>query len=61
MALFIAGFTGVVLALQASYTFRNPVPRYFVGTFLGKTRMLELGPVLAGPALAGRAGARTGA
>src|SRR5438445_291642 len=57
VALFIAAFTGVVLALQASYTFRDTVPLYFVGTLVGKTMMLELGPVLAGLALAGRVGA----
>jgi phospholipid/cholesterol/gamma-HCH transport system permease protein len=57
VALFIAAFTGVVLALQASYTFTGTVPLYFVGTLVGKTMMLELGPVLAGLALAGRVGA----
>ena len=57
VALFIAAFTGVVLALQASYTFTGAVPLYFVGTLVGKTMMLELGPVLAGLALAGRVGA----
>src|SRR2546427_2830328 len=57
VALFIAAFTGVVLALQASYTFTGTVPLYFVGTLVGKTMMLELGPVLAGLALAGRGGA----
>jgi phospholipid/cholesterol/gamma-HCH transport system permease protein len=57
VALFIAAFTGVVLALQASYTFHNTVPLYFVGTLVGKTMMLELGPVVAGLALAGRVGA----
>src|SRR2546430_4941731 len=57
VALFIAAFTGVVLALQASYTFAGTVPLYFVGTLVGKTMMLELGPVLAGLALAGRVGA----
>src|SRR2546426_5097254 len=46
----------ILLALQASYTFRNTVPLYFVGTLVGKTMMLELGPVLAGLALAGRGG-----
>src|SRR2546422_7087321 len=46
VALFIAAFTGVVLALQASYTFTGTVPLYFVGTLVGKTMMLELGPVL---------------
>src|SRR5438874_602732 len=54
VAIFIAAFTGVVLALQASYTFTGAVPLYFVGTLVGKTMMLELGPVLAGLALAGR-------
>src|SRR5713226_1067016 len=57
VALFIAAFTGVVLALQASYTFAGTVPLYFVGTLVGKTMMLELGPVLAGLVLAGRVGA----
>ena len=57
VALFIAAFTGVVLALQASYTFTGAVPLYFVGTLVGKTMMLELGPVLPGLALAGRVGA----
>ncbi len=57
VALFIAAFTGIVLALQASYTFTGAVPMYFVGTLVGKTMMLELGPVLAGLALAGRVGA----
>jgi len=57
VAIFIAAFTGVVLALQASYTFTGTVPLYFVGTLVAKTMMLELGPVLAGLALAGRVGA----
>ncbi len=57
IALFIAAFTGVVLALQASYTFTGAVPLYFVGTLVGKTLMLELGPVLTGLALSGRVGA----
>jgi len=31
LALFILAFTGVVLAIQASYTFTGTVPLYFVG------------------------------
>ena len=54
---FIAAFTGIVLSLQASYTFTGAVPEYFVGTLVGKTMLLELGPVLTGLALAGRVGA----
>src|SRR3989441_2787829 len=57
VALFIAAFTGVVLAIQASYTFKGAVPLYLVGALVGKTMMLELGPVLPGLALAGRVGA----
>jgi phospholipid/cholesterol/gamma-HCH transport system permease protein len=44
VALFIAAFTGIV-------------PLYIVGTVVGKTMMLELGPVLTGLALSGRVGA----
>lgn len=61
IALFIATFTGVVLALQASYTFTGAVPLYFVGTLVGKTMILELGPVLTGLALSGRVGANIAA
>ncbi|HSJ09708.1 MAG TPA: ABC transporter permease, partial [Longimicrobiales bacterium] len=61
IALFIAGFTGIVLALQASYTFTGAVPLYFVGVLVGKTIVLELWPVLTGLALAGRVGANIAA
>lgn len=61
IALFIAAFTGIVLALQASYTFTGAVPLYFVGVLVGKTMMLELGPVLTGLALSGRVGANIAA
>lgn len=61
IALFIAAFTGIVMALQASYTFTGAVPQYFVGTLVGKTMILELGPVLTGLALAGRVGANIAA
>jgi phospholipid/cholesterol/gamma-HCH transport system permease protein len=57
IALFILTFTGVVLAIQASYTLTGTVPLYFVGALVGKTLILELGPVLTGLALAGRVGA----
>ena len=57
IALFIAVFTGIVLSLLASYIFTGAVPLYFVGALVGKTIMMELGPVLTGMALAGRVGA----
>lgn len=61
IALFIAAFTGIVLSLQASYTFTGAIPEYFVGVLVGKTIILELGPVLTGLALAGRVGANIAA
>jgi phospholipid/cholesterol/gamma-HCH transport system permease protein len=61
IALFIASFTGIVLAIQASYTFTGTVPLYFVGALVGKTIIMELGPVLTGLALAGRVGANIAA
>lgn len=61
IALFIAAFTGIVLALLSSYSFSGAVPLYFVGTLVGKTVMMELAPVLTGLALAGRVGANIAA
>jgi phospholipid/cholesterol/gamma-HCH transport system permease protein len=61
IAVFIAVFTGIVLALLSKYIFTGAVPMYFVGTLVGKTIMLELGPVLTGMALAGRVGANIAA
>jgi phospholipid/cholesterol/gamma-HCH transport system permease protein len=61
IGMLIAGFTGVVLALLASYSFTGAVPRYLVGTLVQKTVMMELAPVLTGLALAGRVGANIAA
>lgn len=61
IGMLIAAFTGIVLALLASYSFTNSVPRYLVGTLVQKTVMMELAPVLTGLALAGRVGANIAA
>ncbi len=61
IAVFIAIFTGIVLSLLSSYIFTGAVPLYFVGALVGKTVMMELGPVLTGMALAGRVGANIAA
>jgi phospholipid/cholesterol/gamma-HCH transport system permease protein len=61
IGIFIALFTGIVLALLASYSVGNLVPPYFVGTLVQKTVTLELAPVLTGLALAGRVGANIAA
>ena len=61
IALFIAVFTGIVLALLASYIFTGTVPLYFVGALVGKTVMMELARCSPGMALAGRVGANIAA
>lgn len=61
IAMVIALFTGIVLALLASYSFTGAVPLYFVGTLVEKTVTLELAPVLTGLTLAGRVGANIAA
>ena len=61
IGIFIAMFTGIVLALLASYSFTGAVPLYFVGTLVEKTVTMELAPVLTGLALAGRVGANIAA
>jgi phospholipid/cholesterol/gamma-HCH transport system permease protein len=61
IALFLAVFTGIVLSLQASYTLTGAIPLYFVGALVGKTMIMELGPVLTGLALSGRVGANIAA
>jgi len=61
IALFIAVFTGIVLALLSSYSFSGAVPMYFIGTLVEKTVIMELAPVLTGLALAGRVGANIAA
>jgi phospholipid/cholesterol/gamma-HCH transport system permease protein len=61
IGVFIALFTGIVLALLANYSVGDLVPPYFVGTLVQKTVTLELAPVLTGLALAGRVGANIAA
>jgi phospholipid/cholesterol/gamma-HCH transport system permease protein len=61
IGMFISGFTGIVLALLASYSFTGAIPLYFVGTLVEKSMTMELAPVLTGLALAGRVGANIAA
>jgi phospholipid/cholesterol/gamma-HCH transport system permease protein len=61
IGIFLAVFTGIVLALLASYSFTGAIPLYFVGTLVEKTITMELAPVLTGLALAGRVGANIAA
>lgn len=50
-------FTGAVAAWQAAYNFADYVPLRYVGTAVGKSVMLEVGPVLTALVVAGRVGA----
>ena len=61
IGVFLAVFTGIVLALLASYSFTGAIPLHFVGTLVEKTITMELAPVLTGLALAGRVGANIAA
>ncbi len=62
IAAFIALFTGIVIALLASYSLAGAaVPLYFIGTSAEKAITMELAPVLTGLALAGRVGANIAA
>ena len=50
-------FTGAVAAWQAVYNFEDYVPLRYVGTAVGKSVMLEVGPVLTALVVSGRVGA----
>jgi len=50
-------FSGAVAAWQAAYNFADYVPLRYVGTAVGKSVMLELGPVLTAIVVTGRVGA----
>jgi phospholipid/cholesterol/gamma-HCH transport system permease protein len=50
-------FTGAVAAWQAAYNFADYVPLRYVGTAVGKSVMLEVGPVLTALVVTGRVGA----
>jgi len=50
-------FTGAVAAWQAAYNFADYVPLRYVGMAVGKSVMLEVGPVLTALVVAGRVGA----
>ena len=50
-------FTGGVASVQAAYMFSDYVPMRYLGTAVGKSVILELGPVLTALVVAGRVGA----
>src|SRR3989337_718634 len=50
-------FTGGVASVQGAYMFSDYVPMRYLGTAVGKTVIMELGPVLTALVVAGRVGA----
>jgi phospholipid/cholesterol/gamma-HCH transport system permease protein len=50
-------FTGAVTAWQMSYQFADMIPLTFVGMAVGKSVMIELGPLLTAMVMSGRIGA----
>ena len=50
-------FTGSVAAIQAAYQLEDWIPDIYVGWFVGKSVIMELGPVLTGLVVGGRVGA----
>jgi len=50
-------FIGAVAAVQAAYQFQGYVPMIFLGTVVGKSVILELGPVLTALVVGGRVSA----
>jgi phospholipid/cholesterol/gamma-HCH transport system permease protein len=50
-------FVGAVAAVQAAYQFQGYVPMVFLGTVVGKSVILELGPVLTALVVGGRVAA----
>ena len=50
-------FTGGVSAVQAAYQFQSYIPKRYLGTVIGKSVVIELGPVLTALVVGGRVGA----
>ncbi len=50
-------FTGGVSAYQMAYQFADLVPELYIGTAVGKSVLIELGPILTALVMAGRIGA----
>ncbi len=57
LVLVTALFVGAVAAVQAAYQFQGYVPMIFLGTVVGKSVILELGPVLTALVVGGRVSA----
>ncbi|MEK7348782.1 MAG: ABC transporter permease [Candidatus Eisenbacteria bacterium] len=61
LTLIVALFTGAVTAVQAAYQMKDYVPMVYLGTVIGKSVVIELGPVLTAIVVGGRVGASVAA
>jgi phospholipid/cholesterol/gamma-HCH transport system permease protein len=61
LTVFVALFTGAVTAVQAAYQMKDYVPMIYLGTVIGKSVVIELGPVLTAIVVGGRVGASVAA
>jgi phospholipid/cholesterol/gamma-HCH transport system permease protein len=57
LVIITALFVGAVASVQAAYQFQDYVPMVFLGTVVGKSVILELGPVLTALVVGGRVSA----
>ncbi|RMF67303.1 MAG: ABC transporter permease [Calditrichaeota bacterium] len=57
IVLLTATFSGMVTSVQTAYQITGFVPLYVVGSVVGESMVLELGPVITALVLAGRVGA----
>jgi phospholipid/cholesterol/gamma-HCH transport system permease protein len=57
IVLITAAFSGMVTSVQSAYQISSYVPLYLVGSIVGESMLLELGPVVTALVLAGRVGA----
>ena len=57
LTVIVALFTGAVASVQASYQFRGYIPMIYLGTVIGKSVVIELGPVLTALVVGGRVSA----
>jgi phospholipid/cholesterol/gamma-HCH transport system permease protein len=57
LTIIVALFTGAVAAVQAAYQMRDYVPMVYLGTVIGKSVVIELGPVLTALVVGGRVSA----
>lgn len=57
LVIITAVFIGAVASVQAAYQFQDYVPMVFLGTVVGKSVILELGPVLTALVVGGRVSA----